>query len=378
MNVNTAMEETELVDAAVAWLRDRLPSSWQVERSTRAFHSESSSTAQTLDAAIDVRANNGVSTTLAVEARNSFAPRDVDTLLPGLARQLRTLAGHIPLLVVAPWLSQRTRDLLTEEGINSIDLTGNAIVRLENPTLYIESAGAQRNPAPASQGRAQVRGPKAARLIRVLADVRPPYGVRELAEAAAVTPGYVSRILETLDREALVDRSPRGQVRSTDVAGLLRRWAQSYDVFETNYRSTFLAANGASSALDTVASLTRVGRIAVTGSFAATRLAPVAAPALLVAYCDDPQAVADALGLLPADEAPNVALLKPFDAIVWEGLITDMELSYVAPSQVVADCLTGTGRMPSEGEAVLGWMTENESRWRLSALDETRESATDS
>jgi len=98
----------------------------------------------------------------------------------------------------------------------------------------------------------------------------------------------------------------------------------------------------------------------------------------LVAYCDDPQAVADALGLLPADEAPNVALLKPFDAIVWEGLITDMELSYVAPSQVVADCLTGTGRMPSEGEAVLGWMTENESRWRLSALDETRESATDS
>ena len=29
---------------------------------------------------------------------------------------------------------------------------------------------------------------------------------------------------------------------------------------------------------------------------------------------------------------------------------------YVAPSQAVVDCLTGTGRMPAEGEAVLEWM----------------------
>jgi hypothetical protein len=30
----------------------------------------------------------------------------------------------------------------------------------------------------------------------------------------------------------------------------------------------------------------------------------------------------------------------------------------------VLDCLSGPGRMPAEGEAVLGWMGEHEGTWR--------------
>ena len=137
-----------------------------------------------------------------------------------------------PLLVVAPWLSKRTQELLAAEEINFIDLTGNARIELANPTVYISSSGAARNPAPSPAGRARVTGYKAARLVRLLADVRPPYGVRELAEAAKLAPGYVSRLLEALDREALVERPRRGQVEAVDVPGLLRRWAETYDVLE--------------------------------------------------------------------------------------------------------------------------------------------------
>ena len=39
--------------------------------------------------------------------------------------------------------------------------------------------------------------------------------------------GYVSRVPDTLDDEALVDRSIRGRVESVDVPRLLRRWAQT-------------------------------------------------------------------------------------------------------------------------------------------------------
>jgi len=112
------------------------------------------------------------------------------------------------------------------------------------------------------------------------------------------------------------------------------------------------------------------GRVAITGSFAAVRRAPVAAPAFLTLYCDDAIALADELRLLPADTGANVALLRPYDPVVSTRTERDDDLVCAAVSQVAVDCLTGNGRMPAEGEALLGWMSEDERRWRAGALDE--------
>jgi hypothetical protein len=199
--------------------------------------------------------------------------------------------------------------------------------------------------------------------------VRPPYGVGEIARSAGLTAGYVSRLLETLDREALVERSRRGRVESVDVSGLLRRWAESYDVLKTNRASSFLAPNGAYDAIGRLADIAPSGLRVITGSFAAVQLAPVAAPALLLVYCDDVSTVAEGLRLVPAEEGANVVLLAPFDRVVWERSSGEGNLFYAAQSQVAVDCLTGPGRMPAEGEAVLAWMEEDESRWRLPSLD---------
>lgn len=370
MVANIAIRETEMVDAAVAWLRERLPSSWTVERSTQAPADPGTTPTTAIDASIAMRASNGTFATFAVEARRSLAPRDVGRLLPGITRVVRELAPNIQILVVAPWLSARTQELLDAQDLNFIDLTGNARVSLRNPALFISSTGASRNPEPLPRGQARVRGPKAARLLRLLADVRPPYAVGELAAAASLTPGYVSRLLDTLDREGIVERSRRGAVASADVPGLLRRWAETYDVLRTNASDTFLAPNGVANALDQLRGEAGTERVAVTGSFAAIRFAPVAAPALLLAYCEDPEPVIERLNLLPAEHGANVGLLRPFDPVVWARWDEDEGRRYVAPSQAVVDCLTGTGRMPNEGDALLEWMSENESQWRLDSLEQ--------
>lgn len=368
MTENKSSEGTDLIDRAVSWLDEAIPQSWTVGRSTTSFGGTSGTEPRRLDAAIDLKASNGVGTTLAVEAKRTFTPRDAEQMLTGLASQLRTLAHGAAILVVADWLSPRTQALLAEQDVNFLDLTGNALIRLENPTLYIRAQGSTRNPEPQPRGRARVRGPKAARVVRLLVDVRPPYGVRAIAAATGVALSYTSRLLDSLDREALIERSRRGTVESVDVAGLLRRWAEAYDVFKANAATTFVAPNGAATALERLGQDDAAGRVAITGSFAASRLAPVAAPALLVAYCDDVPSLASALDLLPADEGSNVALLRPYDSVVWERTARVSSLNYVAPSQAVVDCLTGTGRMPSEGEALLAWMLEDESRWRLDSL----------
>jgi hypothetical protein len=363
---NSPIHERDLVDAAIAELRERFPSGWVIERSQRPVSGPPSATTQTLDGAIELQAPNGTYTTLAVEARRSFAPREVGQLLTGLGRSLRVLAGYVPLLVVSPWLSGRAQELLAAEGINYLDLTGNALLKLDNPVVFIHSAGAARNPEPPPRGPATIRGPKAARLVRLLADVRPPYGVGELASAAGLTAGYVSRLLDALDRDAVVERARRGAVTDVDVQALLRAWADDYDVLKTSNASPYLAPNGAADALGKLAAAG--ARTLVTGSFAAVRLAPVAAPAMLVAYSQDVPATAEALGLLPTDEAANVTLLRPFDEVVWARASVDGGIGYAAPSQVVVDCLTGNGRMPAEGEALLTWMIDHQ-EWRAPSLE---------
>jgi hypothetical protein len=375
MLANETIQETDLIDGAVARLREMLPQSWTVERSSRAEVSADSGEARSLaDGAIDLRDPRGTYVTLAVEAKRSFDPRAVERLSGGLSSVIRSLAGNIPILAVSPWMSERSRELLAKDGINFIDLTGNALLKLENPALYISAVGAARNPQPVPRGRARVRGPKAARLIRLLIDVSPPYGVSEIAAVTGLTQGYVSRLLDALDQDALVERTRRGRVQDVDMPGLLRRWAESYDVLKSNDASTFLAPGGANDALSQLAELSDPLSLAVTGSFAAVRLAPVAAPALLIAYCNEIEVLAKTLGLLPADEGANVVLLRAFDPVVWERGKEDAGLRYVAPSQAAVDCLTGTGRMPAEGEALIAWMAENEPRWRLSSIADLRPS----
>lgn len=363
MPANTALSENKMVESAVSWLRDRLPQGWQVGPTSRAGFQTADGR---IDAAIDVRGPNGTSNTLVVEAKRTIGPRDVGRLLPGLGRRIRALAGNVPVLVIAPWLSRRTRELLTDQDLNFLDLTGNARICLDNPTLFIETQGAAKDPSPPAPSKARVQGPKAGRFIRLLVDVSPPYGVRELAESAGLAVSYVSRVLDTLDGEALVERSKRGGVASVDVSGLLRRWAETYDVFRSNTTQRYLAPAGAGAALQQLVSVDI--RAAVTGSFAESRLAPIAAPTLLAAYTDTPEAVADALGLIPADQGANVALLTPFDPVVWERTSIVDGITYVAPTQVAVDCLTGNGRMPAEGDAILKWMSGNESSWRIARL----------
>ena len=366
MSANTLKSDQTLRDQAVAWLKERLPRGWSVEATSAA---SLDLTLPLSDSKISLRAPNQAITTVAVEERESVSPRTVLSLLSPRVQTARNMGAHLPLLVVAPWLSKRTQELLAEQGLSYIDLTGNALLRIENPPFYLQTVGSARNPAPKERGRAQLRGAKAARLIRLLMDVRPPYGAGEIAEATKLAPGYISRLLDTLYREALIERSPRGPVESVDVPGLLRRWASSYDVLRTNDAATFIARSGVDELLATAKKKPDIGsKLAITGSISASRLAPVTAPAMLLAYCDSPIELAGELELLEADEGANVTLLKPFDPVVWERTSTESGLRFAAPSQVAVDCLTGNGRMPAEGEALLGWMQANEESWRLDAI----------
>ena len=173
----------------------------------------------------------------------------------------------------------------------------------------------------------------------------------------------ITRALQVLTDERLIERRPRGPVTSVEWEPLLRRLIERYSLLDANTTSTWIAAAGPSRLIDDLADL-RVGKWAVTGSFVASAIAPVAAPEIAVIYTADPERLAKAARLLPATTGSNVILVAPYDPIVFQRGQTIERVPAVSVAQAAMDSLTGPGRMPAEGEALLTWMRGNEPRWR--------------
>jgi hypothetical protein len=141
---------------------------------------------------------------------------------------------------------------------------------------------------------------------------------------------------------------------------LLLKWADDAPLMSRGAQLPCLDPRGATALLARLAG----GDYYVTGSFAAAKLAPTAAPRLLTIYAPrGPLSFAD-LGLRPAEAGANVLVIQPTDDGVLRDHRTIDGVRYVAVTQVAADLLGGTGREPAEGEALLEWMTHHEEIWR--------------
>lgn len=373
-----SQEEGQLIESALTLLADRVPPGWIVEQAQGQGAGSGDG-----DALFTFTPqSSGASGYVIVEAKRNFAAADVDRLLGGLTRRLREASGDRTILLVSEFLSPRTRELLAQDDISYLDLTGNTRLVMKNPPMFVETTGSDRRPKSSTSKRsAGLNGVAAGRVIRFLAEVEPPYGVLDIETETGISRGYVSRILDRLADEALIRREPRGPVESADWPAMLRQRGQSIDLFKVNTVRGFIAPKGAQAAFESLARSSMASRIAVTGSFAAVRLAPVAAPALLTLYLEPEGGlpffddVQSDLKLLPTDAGADLILLWPPNDRVLEDTRTEGGVQCVNLPQLVVDCLGGSGRMPAEGEALIEWMQKNPREWQWDSLATYRQRA---
>ena len=336
------------IDATIEQLRALLPSGWSVVVAGQ----EGDVTR------LGIADAGGAKGTLSLLTTDRLEPRDVRGMW---------LTVDESTLVSVDWLSERSRDLLRERGAGYIDRTGNVEIRLGRPGLYIRTEGASRDPDPRPSKAPSLRGPRAWALLRTLAEVRPPYTAGDLATELDADDGYVSRMLQVLADELVIERAPRGPVASVQWEPLLRKITGTYSLLDANTTSTWIAAAGPERLVEDLTRL-RVGRWAITGSLVASAVSPVAAPETAVIYTDDAERVAKAARLLPAKTGANVVLAEPYDPVVFKRVRQADGMQSVSIFQAAIDCLTGPGRMPAEGEALLTWMRRNEPRWQATGL----------
>ena len=349
----TAIQVTRHVERALA---ERTPPGWS-------FHARTEAPAghYRVDLLAEIASPAGATAVLAVEIKRALEPRGV----PRAVEQVTAItAGPLPWatpVVAASYLSPRARSLLRERGVGYADTTGNVHIEASTPGLFIAADGVDRDPWPRNHTLRSLRGRGAARAVRAVIDTRPPYGVRELAQSTAVSAPTLSRVLDLLDREAIVTRV-RGAVSAVDWQGAIRRWTEDYDQTGSNTSTMALEPRGLP-ALEKKLSGTKLDYVA-TGAFAAQRFDPIAPARMATIYVADAIEGIDLLDLRETDTGANVVILEPLDPVVFDRAVKRHGLRCVAPSQLAADLLTGPGREPSQGEHLLKWMAKNEHVWR--------------
>jgi len=349
---NVTILDNKLMDEGVRALQRRLPFGWKVDLV------RGPKTAREIDGHLRVTAPDRQVARLPVETRRRLEPRGVLELAAKYSRA----PGNGPSLVIAPYLSPAVRERLQEAGLAFVDLTGNIRVELSRPGLFISSRGADVDPNRKARPSRSLRGAKAGRIVRALVDFKEPRRVRELARQANVDPGYVSRVLALLDREALIDRQGRGRIAKVDWPRLLRRWAEEAPLESRGTQATCLEPRGIAVLLSKLEQLDI--QYAITGTLAASKVAPLTPPRLAMIYVENLERAMTDLGLRAAESGANVLLVEPGDTVVFTGAITEDGLSRVALSQAVVDLLTSPGRGPAEAEELIDWMVKNEEAWR--------------
>ena len=335
----------------------RLPSGW----SFQSRRTEARAGRNRVDSLAEIASPEGKTAVLAVQIQRTLEPRDA----LGAADRILAIAADaspraVP-VVAAAYLSPRARALLRDRGVGYADTTGNVRIEVSTPGLFVATDGADNDPWPRDHKLRSLRGRGAARAMRAIIDTSPPFGLRELAQATGASAPTLSRVLDLLEREAIVGRQ-RGAVSTVDWQGAIRRWAEDYDQIDSNTATTVLEPRGLP-ALEKTLRGTQIP-YAATGALAAQRFDPIAPARLAAIYVSDAIEATERLDLRQTDTGANAVLLEPLDPVVFDRTVERDGLRCVAPSQIAVDLLTGPGREPSQGERMLTWMEQHEDVWR--------------
>ncbi|GAA0856204.1 helix-turn-helix domain-containing protein [Streptosporangium amethystogenes subsp. fukuiense] len=359
----------QLLELGIDRLRKMLGQQWEVVLEADACRAEDLGH----DALITITSpDRSLTRRVLVETKPSWTPALLERELLPRVSLMRRLSQDTAVLVIAPWISPQTRALLSRWDCGYIDLTGNVSFRMNQPAIVLETQGAARDPRPRTAGAQRgLSGARAGRLVRVLADVRPTYRATELAETTGLSGAYVSRLLDTLEEEAIIRRRNKVVVK-VDWEALLRLRASETSLLRPGRFLGFLAPNGLDSFIGKLLEHQELHTsIALTGPLAATKVAPLAigGQGMLYATEEATARLLEGQGLFPVNQGADVLLLQPPDTSPFFGVRQVDGLPHVALSQLVLDSLSGPGRLPAAGEAVLNYMRDHEKNWRLDDLD---------
>lgn len=177
---------------------------------------------------------------LVIECKQRGYPRELEQGILAVRKRTENRPEYIPVLVV-PFISESGRKLVRMQGINYLDLSGNAYIAFDNVLIHKTSP---RNEFPYEKQGVDIFSDKASLILReLLAQPEEYHTVRGLADTTSISVGWTSEVLREIEERGYVDRKPRQGCRIQRIENLLDDWTSKYNYLDKNrIRRFFIAA----------------------------------------------------------------------------------------------------------------------------------------
>ena len=286
--------------------------------------------------------------------RRPLEPREAELLTLHLAK-IRAEKCADYAIVVAPYISPSSAQLLAKQAVGFWDLSGNC--RIAKGPLYIERSGFA-NPFVRKSTQRSLYTPAAERILRALLDSKHQgriWSVRELAAAAypGVSVGQAQKILKLLENWKHIQRESGARLLNAEA--LLKEWAVHYR-FNRNRATGYYSMLNPKQLTERFSELVRnsPGCPGMLASFSAAAIwAPyVRQYRMFIYWKDDLMPLLKALELKNVSTGENVIIYEPYDPGVFYPGSSEKLPPVTCPVQTYLDLCAAAGRGEEAAEAL--------------------------
>ncbi len=272
-----------------------------------------------VDAAFDLNVS-GKAWTLLAEINSSGQPRHVRDAALRLRRALETDHARTYGIIVAPFLSAQSQEILRSEGLGWMDLAGNS--RISFGGMHIEIEKTQRDPFTTKRAQQSLFAPKSARVLRAMMTNPGPWKVTELSARAGVSLGQVSNVRRLLLDKEWAEVDPAGGLRLRQPGAVLDAWRDAVRPPEVAMRAyTTLHGSELDSQMRELFGRAQLAgaQVLLAGHSVARRLAPFARISGEFFYADANgiELIKHHLRTSPADRGENITVFQVPDDGLW-------------------------------------------------------------
>ena len=287
---------------------------------------------------------------LIIEVKSQGEPRFVRMAIAQLKEYLKSSKDSYGILI-APYLSDTSRQICREASIGCLDLAGNAYLSFRN--VFIDRSG-RPNPFVAARTSKSVFSPKSSRILRVLlSDPSKKWYVEDISKETGISIGLASRVKQALLSEEWIKEENKSfhLIKPEEV---LNQWVNNYS-YEKNPIFSFYSGLsedqlGAAIKKECGKRKYRYGLALFSG---ARKVAPFVRFMRFFSYVDgNIEDIAKTLQLKKVETGANVIFLKPYDEGIFYGLQDINGINVVSNIQLYLDLKSYKGRGEEAAQAI--------------------------
>ncbi|OWP55821.1 MAG: hypothetical protein B2I17_09025 [Thermoplasmatales archaeon B_DKE] len=290
---------------------------------------------------------------LLIEVKSSGEPRIVQSSIYRLKKLVGMDKGSYPVFA-APYVSEKSREILTSENIGYIDLIGDVYLKFDS-VLVDRISNKERDTE--RQLKRGILATKATRILRAILETPDSrWKITGLANMCRMSPAGVYFVINQLEDKGYVSREKDRSIRVVDPKRLLKDWATNWTVEKSRSTGYFSFAKTPDEIIPKFAKVTSGLNIkyALTGMAGASLVSPFVRYNDVWVYASgDIDSLIKKLDLRPTISGANVRIFEPYDEGIFMNLRKIREVNVVSDIQLYVDLFTYPARGQEQAEKLL-------------------------